>query len=443
MNRSKSPIIILLLILFFGNVLLIAQNPISPPGIYLADPAAHVWKDGRVYVYGSADESVDYWCSHTHHVLSSDDMINWTLHKDYYKSKGADDKIPYSDKVLYAPDAIYKDGKYYLYYCISDNDHPEGVAISDHPVKGFSQGKILDLFGQNQIDPAAFVDDDGTSYYLWGQFTLKMAKLNKDMVSLDSTTFKDNILTEADDQFHEGAFMVKRNGLYYLIYAHLDKAHRPTQIGYATSENPMGPYKYGGVIIDNDHSDPEVWNNHGSIVEFNNQWYVFYHRSTHGTVRMRKACVEPIFFEEDGSIPEVEMTTQGAGPPLNPLLKLDAARACTLHGNVRIEALGENQEILTKIKPQDRAVYRYLEFTGEEQVVKIRVKSKGQNSKVHLTQDGPWNTRIGIVSIDASNEGEWTTYSAMVNPKQGKHALWLVFDIEDKSELSVDWVRFE
>lgn len=420
-----------------------SQNPISPPGIYLADPAAHVWKDGRVYVYGSADESVDYWCSHTHHALSSDDMINWTLHKDYYKSKGPEDKIPYSDKVLYAPDAIYKNGKYYLYYCISDPKQPEGVAISDNPVQGFSEGKALDLFGYNQIDPAAFVDDDGTSYYLWGQFALKIAKLNEDMVSLDSASIRDDILTELDHQFHEGAFMMKRNGMYYLIYAHLDKAHRPTQIGYATSENPMGPYKYGGVIIDNDHSDPEVWNNHGSVIEFNNQWYVFYHRSTHGTVRMRKACVEPIFFQEDGSIPEVEMTTQGAGPPLNPKVTLDAARACTLHGNVRIEALGDNNEILTKIEPQDRAVYRYLLFTGSEKEVKIRVKSKGENSKIHLKQDGPWTAAIGSVILNSTSEGKWTTYSAKVNTKEGKHALWLVFDTKNENELSVDWIRFE
>lgn len=442
MNRLISTIFIVLLTPGLGIVNLFGQNPISPPGIYLADPAAHVWKDGRVYVYGSVDESVDYWCSHTHHVLSSNNMIDWTLHKDYFKSKGVGDKIAYSDKVLYAPDAIYKDGKYYLYYCLSDPKQPEGVAVSNNPVEGFSQGKALNLYGHNQIDPAAFVDDDGTSYYLWGQFTLKMAKLNDDMISLDSTSIKDNIITEADHKFHEGAYMLKRNGMYYLIYAHVDKAHRPTQIGYATSKNPMGPYKYGGVIIDNDHSDPEVWNNHGSVIEFNNQWYVFYHRSTHGTVRMRKACVEPIFFEEDGSIQEVEMTTQGAGPPLNPKSILDAERACTLHGNVRIEALGKDNEVLTKIKPQDRAVYKYLQFTGEEKEVKIKVHLKGEDAKIHLAQDGPWNAPIATVNLDSSIEGKWTTFSAKVDIQEGKHSLWLIFDTKDGTELSVDWIQF-
>ncbi|MFY0651786.1 MAG: family 43 glycosylhydrolase [Cyclobacteriaceae bacterium] len=418
-----------------------AQNPISPPGIYIADPSARVWKDGKLYIYGSADESVDYWCSHTHHALSTDDMLNWTLHKDYYQSKGPEDKVPYTDNVLYAPDAIYKDGKYYLYYCISHPTKPEGVAISDHPIKGFSKGQAIDLHGYEQIDPAAFVDDDGTAYYLWGQFTLKMAKLNDDMLSIDPTTIKDSVLTESRDYFHEGSYLTKRNGIYYMVYAHLDKAHRPTQIGYATSTSPMGPYKYGGVIIDNEHSDPEVWNNHGSMIEYKDQWYIFYHRSTHGTVRMRKACVEPIFFNEDGSIDEVEMTTQGAGPPLNPKNIIDAERACTLHGKVRIVAEGKSNEILTGIKPQDRAVYKYLQFSGTEKTLKIRAKGKGSGGKIHVTLDSPWNPPISTVEVPAGSD--WKVASAKIQSTTGKHAVWLIFDAKEGNGLSVDWYQFE
>ncbi|SFB95872.1 hypothetical protein SAMN04489722_101351 [Algibacter lectus] len=76
MNRVIRRISFALLISGLGLINLFGQNPISPPRIYLADPLAHVWKDGRVYVYGSVDESVDYYCSHTHHMLSSDDMMN-------------------------------------------------------------------------------------------------------------------------------------------------------------------------------------------------------------------------------------------------------------------------------------------------------------------------------------------------------------------------------
>ncbi len=137
------------------------------------------------------------------------------------------------------------------------------------------------------------------------------------------------------------------------------------------------------------------------------------------------------------------MTTQGAGPPLNPKSILDAERACILHGNVRIEALGTNNEILTKIKPQDRAVYRYLQFTGNEKKVKIRAQSKGAISKIHLMLDSPWNTPIGTMRLDPNDKDEWTTSSTIVKTVKGKHALWLVFDTKNEGALSVDWIRFE
>ncbi len=125
------------------------------------------------------------------------------------------------------------------------------------------------------------------------------------MRRLDLSSLHDSILTEEEHHFHEGAFLAKRNGIYYLVYADISRADMPTCIGYATSRNIWGPYTYGGVIIDNDHCNPGNWNNHGSIAAFNGTWYVFYHRSTHGCNTMRKACVEPISFLPDGSIPEV------------------------------------------------------------------------------------------------------------------------------------------
>ena len=343
--------------------LIFAQNPISPPGIYIADPAARVFKDGRLYVYGSLDESPDYYCSHNHDVLSTDDMINWTLHKDVFSSKGPDDKVPYSDSVLYAPDCCYANGMYYLYYTLADPANIEGVSVSKNPLGEFSEGKKINLYNKDQIDPAVFIDDDGTAYYIWGQFNAKIAKLNPDMMSIDSSTIRDSVLTEKEHFFHEGGTMIKRNGIYYFIYADIERANMPTSIGYSTSSSPTGPFKYGGIIIDNDHCDPEVWNNHGSLAKFKGQWYVFYHRSTHGSVTMRKACVEPIFFMKDGSIPEVEMTSQGAGPPFAADEYIEAERSCLLHGNVRIEKLSDNNENLAKIEDGDRAVYKYVDFS--------------------------------------------------------------------------------
>lgn len=98
------------------------QNPVSPPGIYIADRSARVWNDGRLYIYGSLDESCDYYCSNRHHLLVTSDMKSWQLVEDIFSSAGAGDGVPYNDIVLYAPDAAYRDGTWFLYYCQPDRN---------------------------------------------------------------------------------------------------------------------------------------------------------------------------------------------------------------------------------------------------------------------------------------------------------------------------------
>lgn len=97
---------------------LAAQNPIVPAGIYIADPSAHVWKDGKMYVYGSRDESPDYYCSNSYVVLSSPDLKSWTVSKPSFVSQGPGDQVPYADGPLYAPDVQFSNGQYFLYYCM-------------------------------------------------------------------------------------------------------------------------------------------------------------------------------------------------------------------------------------------------------------------------------------------------------------------------------------
>jgi hypothetical protein len=404
------------------------QNPIVPPGLYIADPSAHVWKDGKMYVYGSRDESPKYYCSWDYYVLSSSDLRTWEVTRDVFASKGPHDQVPYSDDYLYAPDVQYKDGVYYLYFCLASNVKTEGVAMSRSPTGPFTNARVIDVKGYNQIDPAVFVDDDGQAYYIWGQFTAKMAKLKPDMTEIDETTIKDHVLTEKEHFFHEGGYMVKRKGIYYFIYAHMGRGNRPTSIGYATSRSPMGPFTYGGVIIDNDHSDPGVWNNHGSIVEMNGQWYVFYHRSTHGSKTMRKACVEPITFNDDGSIDEVEMTSQGAGPPLKATDPIDAERACLLYGNVRIQAFEAANEELGGIQDDDRAGYKYIDFgTGVEQVT-VRVAPGASPGRIVLALDQMWSRPIATIDVPGGGDGRtWTTVTARVQGAAGVRALWLRF----------------
>ncbi|MBN1387992.1 MAG: family 43 glycosylhydrolase [Bacteroidales bacterium] len=419
-----------------------AQNPICPPGVYIADPSARVWDDGRLYVYGSTDESGDYYCSWHHDILYTEDMLNWYLEENVFASDGENDRIPYNNSLLFAPDCAFKNNRYYLYYSQPDPENAEGVAAAESPLGPFATGEPMNTEGYNEIDPSVFIDDDGTAYYLWGQFSLKMARLNPGMLKIDPNTVHENILTEAEHYFHEGAFMAKRNGLYYIVYADLSREDKPTCLGYATSKSPFGPYEYRGVIIDNDGCNPGNWNNHGSIARFNNQWYVFYHRSTHGCKTMRKACVEKISFLDDGTIPEVEMTSQGAGEPLKAIKRIDAASACLLHGNVRISAENSGNEILSSLGNGDAAIFKYLDFGSGIRSVKMRIKTLN-GGRIILSAGKPWQRRIGEYEAAAgSRTGEWQVIELPTESTEGVHALWIQCYGGEGDLFEVDWLEF-
>ncbi len=206
------------------------------------------------------------------------------------------------------------------------------------------------------IDPAVFTDDDGKSYYYWGQFRSCGVPLNEDMVTFDETKVVHRLLTEEAHGFHEGSSMRKRNGIYYYVYPCLYRVGRPTCLAYATSNSPLGPFTYRGILIDSAKCDPESWNIHGSIECFHGQWYVFYHRSSKNSRYNRRMCVEKIFFREDGTIEEVKMTSIGAGEPFATGETIPAWRACEVDGGAYID--GESL-----IMPDGgSAVFRYVKW---------------------------------------------------------------------------------
>lgn len=435
---------LLILIFLFTQISIFcwAQNPITPPGVYTADPSARVIPDGRLYLYVSVDENPRYYCSHRYVVLSTSDLLNWKIHQGAFASAGPEDKVPYSDAYLYAPDGIFWKGKYYLFYCLSGGGEDEGVALSHSPVGPFSEAKPI--AGISQIDPCIFIDDDGQPYLIWGQFNCQIARLRPDLRSVDIDSLK-IIATEKDHYFHEGAFMFKRQGLYYLIYADISRRQTPTCLGYATSTSLFGPFTYRGVIIDNTGCDPLVWNNHGSVVEFKGKWYVFYHRSTHASRSMRKTCLEPIFFTEEGLIPEVEMTSQGAGPPLNAYSRIEAERACQLTGYTRIQYNPETKsEELAGLEHGNMAAYKYLNFgekSGPKQVI-FRVAPEKAGGRISLRIDKPWGPNIATCDIPSGNGRTWINLSFPVKEVKGIHALWLYFSGGEGQLMKLDWFQF-
>lgn len=438
-----------------------SRNPVLPLSCHVPDGEAHMMPDGRLYVYGSYDELGDMYCSEKYHVVSTSDLKRWTVHEvsltgqqipwfndpDAPKYQGIDwaHPTPFVRKMmeeqgnelntgiekvakgeipplLYAPDCIHKDGKYYLYFCMADDS--EGVAVSERPEGPFTNPVQLPCGG---IDPAIFIDDDGQAYYYWGQIFSHGVRLNEDMTSFDPEGVKDNLVTEEEHFFHEGSSMRKIGDTYYYVYADMERG-KPTSLGYATGKSPLGPFTYRGIIIDNDGCDPASWNNHGSIEQVNGRWYVFYHRCSRGTQLYRRMCVEPITINPDGSIDEVKMTSQGAGEPFAPGEKIYGYQACGLKGTVYIGTDETYEEKLTNISAGDEAMFRYVRSVEAWSGIQITCAGSG---RIRVLMNGE-----EAVSVAAKGEpGVLQTVAGEIRMPAGEYELKLVFAEAEKLEV--------
>jgi arabinoxylan arabinofuranohydrolase len=282
-----------------------ADNPFITD-LYTADPSARVWDDGRLYVYASHDIAPPRGCDlmDQYHVFSTDDMIHWTDHGEILRASD----VPWGRKeggFMWAPDCAYRNGKYYFYFphpsaTRTDNSWKIGIAISDSPASGFKvKGYVKGM--PSYIDPCVFVDDDGQAYiYNGGGGHCYGGRLKNNMVELKGKM----VPMEGLVDFHEGTWVFKRDGKYYLMYPdnHVENGKGYNRMHYAMSDSPLGPWEHKGIILDATDCDTS----HGSIVEYRGEWYMFYHNCSLSHMgNLRSICVDRLYFNEDGTIQKV------------------------------------------------------------------------------------------------------------------------------------------
>lgn len=288
----------------------VSRNPFITH-MFTADASAHVWDDGRLYVYASHDVNPPRGCDlmDRYHVFSTDDMINWKDHGEILNSS----QVPWGRKeggFMWAPDCAYKNGTYYYYF-----PHPSGtdwnhtwkigVATSKYPDREFKVQGYIEGLGDTfaMIDPCVYVDEDGQAYFYFGGGGRCMgAKLKENMMELAEPLR----LMEGLADFHEATWIHKYKGTYYLSYS---DNHQPggNRMNYATADSPLGPWKYRGVYMEG----TGIETNHGSIVEYKGQWYAFYHNGalSGGKGNLRSICVDKLYYNEDGTIRMVRQTS--------------------------------------------------------------------------------------------------------------------------------------
>ncbi len=465
-------------------------NPYLPSWEYIPDGEPYVF-DGRVYVYGSHDRFNGHmYCLNDYVCWSAplSDLGNWRYEGVIYR-KTDDPANRDGSACLFAPDVtVGPDKRYYLYYSL--NSLPVvSVAVSDHPTGpydfygyvSYPDGTRLGegIGDEPQFDPSVLTE--GNTVYLYTGFCLPD---DKDRSGAMVTVLEPDMLTVRTKpsfvlpnkpysagsgfegfEFFEAPSIRKRGDLYYLIYSSVQMY----ELCYATSKEPTAGFTYGGVIISNNDLGIQTYkpadmptyyggNNHGSIIELNGDWFIFYHRHTNGTNYSRQVCAERITINADNSISQVSMSSCGLnGGPLPGEGTYQTYIACNLFcskPNPYTGGMGGNGLWMDAFYPKitqdggdgDRedayilnmtdsatAGFKYFACQGVRQIM-IRTRGYARGHFELRTQIG--GESIGSIAINYSNF--WHDYQADIHIPDGTHALYFTY----RGEGSVAFASF-
>ena len=458
-----------------------AVNPYLPGYEYVPDGEPHVF-DGRVYLYGSHDRfGGDDFCLNDYVCWSArtDALGDWRYEGVSYRC--AEDPWHVQGKSrMFAPDVVCgPDGRYYLYYGL-DFLGRLSVAVSPTPAGPFhfyghvqhADGTPLGALPGDafQYDPGVFRDEDGTIYLVSG--FCPVPGINPKFEAMRLVTKGCQLFTLAPDMctvqtgpliiapqaadaagtgfeehpFFEAPSLRKANGRYYLLYS----STQNHELCYALADRPTGPFQYGGTLVSNGdlglagRTVPLNYTgtNHGSIVQLNGKWYVFYHRQTNRTPYARQGCAEPICIMPDGRIPQVRVTSSGLnGGPLPAGHTYPAGIACCLQkqgGATAYRAkstVGPEHPYITQNKPDgDPSARQYIanlqrgaqagfrSFLLDGNQLAVTIRSTGGGS---LAVSTDWNVPPSLLLPVFPNK-TWYTVSGPL-PLRGEHDLWLTW----------------
>ena len=499
-------------------------NPYLPLWEHIPDGEPYVFEDPdqpgklRVYIYGSHDSRITDYCGREQVVWSAsvDSLNNWRYDGEILVvSKNAKGDILNEDSladVLFAPDVTLvtdKNGKktYYLY----PNDQHGGrnglVAKSDRPdgpfeVCNWSKENPNATDGVLQFDPGVFVDDDGKVYGYWGFGHSMAAELDPATMAtvMPGTKVVDGMISGYKEpgkfRFFEASSIRKVKDKYVFIYSRFTEEGEfglPTTnytLAYAYSDKPLGPWTYGGTIIDGRAREKDEQGNviasanvsgntHGSICEINGQWYVFYNRQSGLNEFARQAMVAPITVKvEEGlggkvEISEGEYTSEGfALNGLDPFERHSAGICCwytgpkiaihewpnnTFFGSYVAASYGTDDKFEKPydlrnntnfvVNNTDGSIvgYKYFNFdavNGRKDVsLLLNLIPEGIDGKITIMADRPWVSQggkeLGTIELKADmpkNPTELKTNLPALAELTGKHAVFFIFSSDTKEK---------
>ncbi len=291
------------------------QNPVFK-GWY-ADPEAIIYNN-EYWIFPTYSAPYE---QQTHFdAFSSKDLVNWKKHPSIIDNK----EVKWAEKAMWAPSVIEKGGKYYFFFAANDVHEGEiggiGVAVADRP-----EGPYKDLLGKplindivhgaQPIDQYVFRDKDGQHYMFYGGWghcnVVKLADDFKSLVPFEDGTIYKEVTPE---NYVEGPTMFIKDGKYYFMWSEGGWTGPDYKVAYAIADNPLGPFKRIGTILE---KDPNVAKGagHHSVIKIPNEekYYIVYHRRPLDKEKSfeRETCIDEMIFDENGHIKPVKMTFEG------------------------------------------------------------------------------------------------------------------------------------
>lgn len=497
-------------------------NPYLPLWEHIPDGEPYVFEDPdqpgkyRVYIYGSHDDLKTEYCGRDQVVWSAsvDSLNNWRYDGVILvvdkNAKGEPFDSAGTADVLYAPDVTLvtdSTGKktYYLFPNDQTGLRNGLIAKSDRPdgpfeVCNWNADDPNKVDGVLQFDPAVFVDDDGRVYGYWGFERSYAAEFDPQTMATvkPGTKIVEDMISGRNQpgrfRFFEASSIRKIKDKYVFIYSRFTEDGEfglPTSnytLAYAYSDAPLGPWTYGGTIIDGRAREKDEQGNviasavpdgntHGSICEINGKWFVFYHRQTGTNEYARQAMVAPISVKvEEGpggkvEISEGEYNSNGfALNGLDPLERHSAGIACwltgpkpavhewpnnTFYGSYVEASYGTdtNFEAPYDLKNNTNRVvnntdgsivgYKYFYFDpahiADYSTLRMRLIPEGINGTIEILADRPWTSqggkKIGQIDLKANMPKTSTELTARLDTVHvGLHALYFKFASETKEK---------
>ncbi|MDZ7723886.1 MAG: family 43 glycosylhydrolase [candidate division KSB1 bacterium] len=431
---------------FLGTICVSAQNPIITDQ-FTADPSARVF-NAKVYLYPSHDippvegqKRENWFCMQDYHVFSSENLTDWTDHGVIISQYS----VPWVDSTAYsmwAPDCIGRDGMYYFYFPTPPKENYGrgfriGVAIADHPSGPFTPqpDPIENVHG---IDPNVFVDKDGQAYLYWaGRGGFYAAALKDNMVELASEP--KSIKGLPDEGLKEGPFVFERNNVYYMTFPHV--ADSTERLEYAIGDNPLGPFEPTGIIME---QRLDCWTNHHSIIEFKDQWYLFYHNNDLSPQfdKNRSVRIDSLFFNKEGTIQSVIPTLRGVGlTNASQKIQIDRYSQKSQDGTsiAFMDPLNTFEGWKTILdEPNAWIQYNAVDFGQKHfKTVHIRARSK-TGCTLHVKLNKIDNQAIAHVNVPESKS--WKIVGSPLTQNQvGIHNLIVLNKDQD---VEIDWIHF-